>query len=389
MVGNKLKIFYVFKGSIYDNSAPVNRIIGISKELYKLNIDISIHNVLPVLKNKITKNSNIVPIINYSYSTNSFVLNKIMIIYNLIKIAYYIIKQKPTHIIQYGDNLLLTFFLHLLKINKSFTHILEQNEYPYKVLKESVVYKLIGQKYLKLNYYWFDRIFVISQVLKEYFGKYTSSNCIITVIPMTVDIERFTNIETIQMPFKKNIVYCGSLSQKKDGIESLIHAMKKLEELYIDTGLVIIGGGNTKEENNLKKLIRRLYLEKKIKLIGKIDRDEVPNYLSSSTVLVLPRPSSLQAEGGFPTKLGEYLLSGKPVICTSVGEIPKFLINNKDAYIIEPDSIDEITNTVIKVLNNYQEAINIGLQGKKTGKKMFNAQTQAKIIKSTVLKDVF
>ena len=49
-------------------------------------------------------------------------------------------------------------------------------------------------------------------------------------------------------------------------------------------------------------------------------------------MLVLARPDNIQAKGGFPTKLGEYLATGNPVVVTKVGEIPNYLIDGVNAF---------------------------------------------------------
>jgi glycosyltransferase involved in cell wall biosynthesis len=70
------------------------------------------------------------------------------------------------------------------------------------------------------------------------------------------------------------------------------------------------------------KLIREYRLEGRIQWKGEVPRDQIPAILQHASLLVLPRPESKQAQGGFPTKLGEYLATGNPVCSTRVGEIP-------------------------------------------------------------------
>ena len=58
---------------------------------------------------------------------------------------------------------------------------------------------------------------------------------------------------------------------------------------------------------------------------GIVSAADIPQILKNAAVLALDRPDSLQAQCGFPTKLGEYLLTENPVIVTKVGDIPLFL----------------------------------------------------------------
>lgn len=61
----------------------------------------------------------------------------------------------------------------------------------------------------------------------------------------------------------------------------------------------------------------------------------MPQMLKNAEALVLDRPNSLQAQYGFPTKLGEYLLTGNPVVVTKVGDIPLYLKDGVSALLSE------------------------------------------------------
>ena len=70
--------------------------------------------------------------------------------------------------------------------------------------------------------------------------------------------------------------------------------------------------------------------------------NEVPQLLMDSEVLALDRPNSIQAQCGFPTKLGEYLLTGNPVVVTKVGDIPLFLEDGVSALLAEKRNAENL-----------------------------------------------
>lgn len=90
----------------------------------------------------------------------------------------------------------------------------------------------------------------------------------------------------------------------------------------------------------------------------------------------MARPSSLQSAGGFPTKLGEYLCTGNPVVVTAVGDIPDFL-NSTNSFIVEPDNNKVFGDEIIKVLDNYEYAKRVAIRGEKTAKENFDGRVQA------------
>ena len=94
--------------------------------------------------------------------------------------------------------------------------------------------------------------------------------------------------------------------------------------------------------------------------------------LNSAAGLVLAKPTSNQADTCFPTKLGEYLSSGNPIVVTRTGEIPLYLKDGENAYIAEPDSVEDFTEKLKQLLDNPIQAKEIGKKGREVAKEKFN-----------------
>lgn len=54
---------------------------------------------------------------------------------------------------------------------------------------------------------------------------------------------------------------------------------------------------------------------------GEISADEIPLYLGACDVLTLPLERTVANEGRWPSKVGEYFASGRPVVATRVGDL--------------------------------------------------------------------
>jgi len=203
----------------------------------------------------------------------------------------------------------------------------------------------------------------------------------IKIIPQTVDIDRFTDIEMINENNAKIIItYMGSLNNRKDGILTLIRTMNTVKKKYPNIILYVIGGGSDKELKLIKNLTNKLELSNNINLIGWVDQINLPKYLFSSKILISCRPFSTQAKYGFPTKIVEYLASGKPVITTAYGDLKNYLKDGENAYIINENNPDRIAENIIYVLNNYSDALNVGKRGRESVIKYFNPSNQTKQI---------
>lgn len=94
-------------------------------------------------------------------------------------------------------------------------------------------------------------------------------------------------------------------------------------------------------------------------------------------MLALARPTSIIADAGFPSKLTEYLSTGKPVLVTQVGDIPIYLKDNENAFLSEPDSAEAFADKLRYILNNYEYALKVGIEGKRLTETIFNYNFQA------------
>ena len=129
-----------------------------------------------------------------------------------------------------------------------------------------------------------------------------------------------------------------------------------------------------------QKSIANYNLQNKVFWKGEFSREKIPQIIKNANLLVLPRPDSKQAQGGFPTKLGEYLATSNPVCATTVGEIPNYLTDEKSVFFAEPGSIDSFANAMQKALNNQEAAKLIGKMGCEVAKTSFNKDIQSAIL---------
>lgn len=222
----------------------------------------------------------------------------------------------------------------------------------------------------------FTGLFVISQSLKDYYCQVGIRN--LKVINMFVDCTRFDGLSKTTRD--KYIGYCGTLSLYKDGVNNLIMAFSDFIKVNPNYKLRLFGRfENTDVENDLRELVKHLHLQGMVEFTGPVEAGKLPQCLIDAEMLALARPDNIQAKYGFPTKLGEYLATGNPVIVTDVGEIHSFLVNHKNAIVVEPDNNNKFTEALIWIAEHQEEARKIGMEGKKLVKSEFSSEIQAKI----------
>lgn len=222
-----------------------------------------------------------------------------------------------------------------------------------------------------------DGLFVISKSLKQYYIEQGIPEERIHVINMFVDTGRFNVEKTVSK--EQYVAYCGVVTYGKDGVDILLKAFSLFYKNHRDFKLMIIGrGANNDEITRLKNLLSDLGISERVILTGQVSPHEMPKLLMNASILALARPDSLQNRNGFPTKLGEYLATGNPVVVTAVGEIPLFLKDRVNAILATPGNPEDFAYQLCWVADNYEQAKQIGLNGKLLSNEAFNYSVQTK-----------
>lgn len=220
----------------------------------------------------------------------------------------------------------------------------------------------------------FNGVAVISKGLKDYYRRKGIKN--VEVINMFVDPSRFENVQ--EDTKDKYIAYCGTISVHKDGVDTLIKAFDIFRKSFSDYKLYLIGDfDKLGSESVIMGLIDELGLGESVVLTGRVNADDMPKMLMGAQMLALSRPNNTQSQYGFPTKLGEYLATGKPVVVTKVGEIPLFLHDGENAFLANPDDVEDFANKLMEVASDYPTALKVAHKGKKMVYTEFSSKVQS------------
>lgn len=257
------------------------------------------------------------------------------------------------------------------------TVVVDLSEYPLYIRSQKLSdykrreSKVLTRQVAKL----YSGLFIMTEALISFYKQ--NSNLPICHLPMTVDLNRFENREKCENQYGTYYAYCGNLKGDKDGVPILLAAFKEFRRVYkSDIKLLLIGPC---KDINDKQYIDK-YIEEAngdIIWLGELPPDEIPQLLMDARALLLARPNNKQAEGGFPTKLGEYLATGNPVVVTAVGENPAYLKDGISAYIAAPDKADAFVTKLIEMESNWKQAEEVGKRGKEVACKYFNYRKQA------------
>lgn len=292
-----------------------------------------------------------------------------------IKFSYASFKKRSKYIVlrildTLFGSIIPTFFILNINVQKKIDYIIIYNEHIYEVLPSIMLSKLLGIKivrylvdwmpkediqsrlwqfpkwwfyllYLKKVNLYFNGLIVISNFFKSFYIEKKFPESRIFVLPNLLNLDRFDFVNSSTKKKKVKIGYCGTPS-KRDGIKYLLEAFSIICKKNENVKLLIIGDvANKTIIPDLLKIAHQLKIVRKVRFLGRVDNKTIPKLLNSCDVLVLPRPGGRMTEAGFPTKLGEYFASRKPVVATEVGDLKHYLDDMQNVVFSKPsDSID-------------------------------------------------
>ena len=206
-----------------------------------------------------------------------------------------------------------------------------------------------------------DKLIVFSFYLKEEYMKMGYKEKNIIVQPNLTDFDFW---EPAKDDIKYNLGYSGA-PYLKDGLHDLFNAISLLNERKIDVTLLVIGDATFGKSliPGLKLECQRLGISQKVTFTGLVESSLVKNYLSECQILAITRPSTVQTKAGFPTKLGEYYASRRPVLATKFGDMEKYFKDGHEIVMAECGDPVSIAEKIEWMLKNSEQLESISKHG--------------------------
>lgn len=259
----------------------------------------------------------------------------------------------------------------------------EISEHPNLTLPKNIrnLDNVIQKQYLNNYYDNYGFVTSMTNPIKKFLIESGLNEQKITIIPHTIILDSFIdNYRLPSLEFDDYIAYTGSFSDSKDGVLKLVEAFNLVNKSFANIGLVIAGFGTKEQKSAIYHIINKLGLKMHVQVIENLDNAAVPSLISHAKLLVLCRPNSLQAQYGFPTKAVEYLATGKPVLTTVHGDMEHYFKHGQNSFILESTEPIHVAKSIIEVLNNYENAILIGQNGKQMAELYFDSVKNSRII---------
>ena len=288
----------------------------------------------------------------------------------LVKSFFYLKKERINTLILYGDNhIVVTLFFFFVSKLLDARFVGDRSELPSVIERNSKIKSFLYERKQML----FDGLIVMTKRLKEYYSRFFKDDESLFFLPMTIDSERFKNV--VKEPVVKPYIAVVFGTHNRDGLEESLKSFIFYKKILGGSfNLLLIGDyENMPNKKVLDDLILGGQMNESIEIKGKIRNDLVPQILKNASCL-LTTPN-FYVSGGFPTKLGEYMLSRVPIVATEAGELLDYVTPNEDLLMSPAGDIESIAKNILFVEKNVAQCKKMTENAYRKASVVFNADT--------------
>ncbi|MGG6292849.1 glycosyltransferase family 4 protein [Leptolyngbya sp. AN02str] len=230
---------------------------------------------------------------------------------------------------------------------------------------------------------WIERLVAQAQVLtvdtaflQQRFGG--------TYLPHGQDCDRFAptlyNAEASRRAYglqHYRVLMFPGVPRPHKGLEDLLAALELLNEP--DLRVVIVGGSPYDDYDAQLAAQWGHWLIQ----LPRVPNDQMPQVLAAAHVVVVPQRQSAIAQAQFPLKLTDGMAMAKPILATSVGDIPAIL--GDAGCVVEANSPAALATGLRWIFDHWDEAIAMGARARDRCCQHYSINTVANILRSLLL----
>lgn len=135
------------------------------------------------------------------------------------------------------------------------------------------------------------------------------------------------------------------------------------------------------EEN--KQQLEKANLKNNTLISQALPYEKMMEYHKACDILLLPRISDKVDKGGFPARLGDYMISGNAIVATDFGSVPQFIKKYKCGLLSSLGKPKDFADKIIKLISDKKLRKKLGGNGYQAASTVFSSRL---IIESFVKK---
>lgn len=284
-----------------------------------------------------------------------------IVLLKVFKIVHRIIKKEKISIV-HTHHRMATFYMFFLK----------------KICNVKIISTLHGcfsdKKFLTHLIYKKIDIIACGENVKITFSKNYNIDNNVTVINNAIKKEKNEDVNIGLDDYNKShkkVAFIGRLSEEK-GVSDLLEAMHIILKNEKSISLIIVGEGPQEEE--LKKKVKELKIEKNVVFLGYQDR--IQSIINQIDLVVLPSYTE-----GLPLTPIEAFLCGKPVVATFTEGSAEIIDDNINGFLVPIGNIEILANKIQMILQDKSLYNKMCVEAKKS----YNQRYTFNVFKNKIL----
>jgi phosphatidylinositol alpha-1,6-mannosyltransferase len=154
------------------------------------------------------------------------------------------------------------------------------------------------------------------------------------------------------------------------GIDTVMRALAQLTGSESDVRYAVAGAGEGRRE--LETLAAELRVADRVRLLGGVPDADLPALYNLADVYVgASRRTALSVEG-FGIAIAEAASAGRPVVAGRSGGIPEAVKNGETGLLVDPESPEEVADSVRRLLRDRPLATRLGKAGRQEIERYYN-----------------
>lgn len=209
----------------------------------------------------------------------------------------------------------------------------------------------------------------------------------IVIIPNGVDADKFnpnnsgTEVREKYGIAKDDIVvsFVGSFGPWH-GAEVLAQAAATVVNANPHVKFMFVGAGGVLPK--VQSIISESGVESNVIYTGVVKQNEAPYYLAASDILVSPQIPNPDGSPffGSPTKLFEYMASGKAIVASNLDQMGQILSHEETALLTTPGSAEEIADCIIRLAKDANLCKSLGKKAREEAVQKYTWNTHVEKI---------
>ena len=204
----------------------------------------------------------------------------------------------------------------------------------------SWLHKVFLRMAYRISLSFFDLISVVNGNVKTTF--FSNMKDVVVTYP-GVNPSDIPSAETIPLRQDTDPLRIGYIGNARayQGADVTLRIARRLRDERLPFKLVVISS----EEDWMKSLIRREYgeIDSCIETRYNLSHEDALRETATCEVLLILRPKNPVTDFSFPSKLAEYLATGRTTIVTKFADVASVIQDGLDAYLISSDQREEET----------------------------------------------